>query len=197
MNKNEPAIQAGQMDCISLEIGPHDFITCEEAVVICQEPGFRMKSVAGDKAGKTGVVDKAVQYCRLHMPGAAGAKKSFFNVEAGRRKLVLAAPYPCKISSIDLDPNGGTVLCQKKILAVFFQGYLPGGCRVADKCCRTSLQGAGHLMSRISGCGKAYLKTSGSFVERTLQAGEVLRVAVCSIAALQSTLYSISISIKR
>jgi uncharacterized protein (AIM24 family) len=42
-------------------------------------------------------------------------------------------------------------------------------------------------MSQMSGCGKAYLITTGGFVERMLKAGEVLRVSVRSIAAIQST----------
>lgn len=174
------------MDFISLEIAPNDFITCEVGVVISLEPGFRMKSVADDKAEKTGLIDKAVKYCKQHMLGASDARKSFFNIETSRRQLVLAAPYPCKISSVDLDQYGGTVLCQKESLLFsskeISQVDVELQINAAEHPCKTS-----YLMSKIRGCGKAYLKTTGGFVERMLEAGEVLRVNVCSIAAIQST----------
>lgn len=186
MNQNEPSIRAGQMDCIFVEICPNDFITCEAGVVIFLDSGFIVKSIPVDNASKTGFFDSAVKYCQRHMSGASEARQSFFNIESGRRKLVLAAPYPCKISSIDLDQYGGAVLCQKESLMFsskeISQMDVELQINAAEHPCKTSF-----LMSKISGCGMAYLKTTGDFVERVLETGEILRVNLCSVAAIQST----------
>ena len=46
----------------------------------------------------------------------------------------------------------------------------------------------GHAMIKISGRGRAYLKTAEGLLERSLETGEVLSVNILSIAALQSTI---------
>ena len=112
MKDIDPSIHVGQIDCISLEIGPNDFLTCEAGIVIFLDSGFTMKSMLVDNARRAGFVDSVVKYCKLLVSGDFGAKQSFFNIESCRRKLVMVAPYPCKIGSIDLDQYGGNVISQ-------------------------------------------------------------------------------------
>jgi uncharacterized protein (TIGR00266 family) len=111
---------------------------------------------------------------------------SFTNNGREKRRAAFAAPYPGKIIPLDLTALGGTFLCQK-------DSYLCSASGIDIEIAFTKRLGAGifggegFILQRLKGDGLAFVHAGGTIIERTLAAGETLRVDTGCLVAFAPT----------
>ena len=110
----------------------------------------------------------------------------FLNRGASKRKVAFGAPYPGKIKPFHLDQLGGEMICQKD---AFLCAALGTKVDIAlNKKIGTGLFGGeGFIMQRLNGDGWAFIHAGGTLHERTLAAGETLRIDTGCVVAYQPT----------
>ncbi|MBI3117647.1 MAG: AIM24 family protein, partial [Candidatus Hydrogenedentes bacterium] len=107
---------------------------------------------------------------------------SFLNNGSGKGRLAFAAPYPGKIIPLDLSKEGGVFMCQK-------DAFLCAAAGVEIEIAFTKKIGAGlfggegFILQRLRGDGLAFIHAGGTIIEKTLAAGETLRVDTGCLAA--------------
>jgi uncharacterized protein (AIM24 family) len=106
----------------------------------------------------------------------------------GNRKRVAAfgAPYPGKIQPIHLAEIGGEILCQKDSFLCAAKG-VSLGIAFNKRFGAGLFGGEGFIMQRLTGDGWCFVHAGGTLEERTLAAGETLRVDTGCLVALQPT----------
>ena len=107
----------------------------------------------------------------------------FQNMGSRKRKLAFAAPYPGKILAIHLGELGGELVAQKDSFLC-----APKGCSIGIAFTRRFgaglFGGEGFILERLQGDGLAFVHAGGTLEERTLAAGETLRVDTGCIVAM-------------
>jgi uncharacterized protein (AIM24 family) len=111
---------------------------------------------------------------------------SFLHTGSGKSHVAFAAPYPGKIIPIDLSAHGGQFIMQKDAFLCAANGI---DIEVAfTKRLGTGLFGGeGFILQRLRGDGLAFCAVGGTVVEKTLAAGESLRVDTGCIAGMDTT----------
>ena len=109
----------------------------------------------------------------------------------GKGHVAFAAPYPGKIIPLELGEIGGEFICQKDAFLCAAKGI---DIEIAfTKNLGTGFFGGeGFILQRLKGNGKAFIHAGGTIVQKTLQAGETLRVDTgCLVGMTPSINYDI------
>src|SRR3954467_13220632 len=110
----------------------------------------------------------------------------FQNQGGGKRKVAFGAPYPGKIIALRLADLGGELIMQKDSFLCAAKGVSIG--IAFQKRLGTGLFGGeGFIMQRLTGDGLVFVHAGGTLYERTLSAGESLRVDTGCIVGFQPT----------
>ena len=108
----------------------------------------------------------------------------FHNKGTGKRRAAFAAPYPGKIVAIHLAQIGGELIAQKDSFLVAAKG-VSIGIAFTKRFGAGLFGGEGFILERLKGDGWAFVHAGGTLEERTLAAGETLRVDTGCIVAMQ------------
>ena len=110
----------------------------------------------------------------------------FTNQGAGKKRVAFGAPYPGKIIPVDLKQVNGRLICQKDSFLCAAKGVSVG--IAFNKKIGTGLFGGeGFIMQKLEGDGMVFVHAGGTIGERTLKAGETLRVDTGCIVAFEQT----------
>jgi uncharacterized protein (TIGR00266 family) len=147
------------------------------------EDGIRMDAIIGDgSAQQSGLLGKLIGAGKRLITGESLFTTVYSNEGQGKRRVAFAAPYTGKIIPFDLKKHGGTIICQKDAflcaakgvsLGIAFQRRLGAG----------FFGGEGFIMEKLEGDGMAFAHSGGTVIERTLAAGETLRVDTGCVVA--------------
>jgi uncharacterized protein (AIM24 family) len=115
----------------------------------------------------------------------------FANQGQGKKAVAFGAPYPGKIIAIRLPEVGGELIAQKDSFLAAAKGVAIG--IAFQKRFGVGLFGGeGFIMQRLTGDGMVFCHAGGTIHERTLSAGETLRVDTgCLVAFQPSVQYDI------
>jgi uncharacterized protein (AIM24 family) len=109
---------------------------------------------------------------------------TFLNTGRDRQRVAFSSHFPGKIKPVDLQDWGGVVIAQKDSFLC-----APKGTQVdiafTKRIGAGFFGGEGFILQRISGDGVAVLHASGALWEKTLAAGETLRVDTGCIVAME------------
>jgi uncharacterized protein (TIGR00266 family) len=108
----------------------------------------------------------------------------FYNKHSRKRKVAFGAPYPGKIIAIHLTEIGGELIAQKDSFLAAAKG-VSVGIAFQRKLGVGLFGGEGFIMQRLQGDGWAFVHAGGTLHERTLAAGETIRVDTGCIVAMQ------------
>jgi len=115
----------------------------------------------------------------------------FANTGAGRQKVAFASPYPGGIIPIDLRQHGGRLICQKDSFLCAAKG-VSVGIAFQRKLGVGLFGGEGFILQKLEGDGMAFIHAGGAIVERTLEAGQTMRLDTgCLVAFEQQVRYDI------
>src|SRR5438445_10235428 len=108
----------------------------------------------------------------------------FQNQGAGKKRVAFGAPYPGKIIPVRLPEIGGELLAQKDSFLCAAKG-VSIGIAFTKRFGAGLFGGEGFILERLQGDGWCFVHAGGTLEERTLAAGEMLRVDTGCIVAMQ------------
>jgi uncharacterized protein (TIGR00266 family) len=186
-------IFGNEMQYVEVTLDPGEMVVAEPGAMMYMTSGIKMETMFGDpsKQQQGGFLGKIVTAGKRALTGESLFVTTFSNVATGREKIAFAAPFPGKIVGLDISALGGEMICQKHSflcaargvsINVAFQKKLGVGL----------FGGEGFIMQRLTGAGIALVHAGGTLMQRTLAAGETLRLDTgCLVALSPSVNYDI------
>ncbi len=183
MHEIDYFIHGDDMQFVEIELDPGEAAIGEAGSMMYMEDGIRMDAIIGDgSAQQSGLFGKLIGAGKRLITGESLFTTVYSNEGQGKRRVAFAAPYTGKIIPFDLRKHGGTIICQKDAflcaakgvsLGIAFQRRLGAG----------FFGGEGFIMEKLEGDGMAFAHSGGTVIERTLAAGETLRVDTGCVVA--------------
>jgi uncharacterized protein (TIGR00266 family) len=181
-------IGGSEMQYVEVTLDPGEACVAEAGAFFYMEPEIEMETLFGDgsQAGGSGFLGKLMQAGKRVLTGESLFITVFTNRGSGRRRVSFAAPYPGKVVPFDLRGMGGRVFCQKDAFLCAARG-VSIGIAFQKKLGAGLFGGEGFILQKLEGDGLAFVHACGSIVERTLAAGETLRVDTGCLVAFEQT----------
>ena len=187
MHEVDYDILGDDMQYVKIVLDPGEAAVAEAGGMMYVEDGIAMQTIFGDGSQAAGGVwDKLVGAGKRLLVGESLFMTVFSNQANIRRAVAFAAPYPGKIQPVHLSDIGGELIAQKDSFLAAAKGV---GIGIAfNKRFGAGLFGGeGFIMERLQGDGWAFLHAGGMLEQRTLAAGEMLRVDTGCLVALEPT----------
>lgn len=177
-------IFGNEMQYVEVELDPGEAAVGEAGAMMYMQAGIEMDTVFGDGSQQGGLFGKLMGAGKRLLTGETLFTTVFQNVASGKQRVAFAAPYPGKIVPIDLSALGGSLLCQKDSFLCAAKG-VSLGIAFQQKLGVGLFGGEGFIMQKLDGDGLAFVHAGGTLMERTLSAGETLRVDTGCVVAYQ------------
>ena len=186
-------IHGEEMQFVQIELDPQETVVAEAGAFMMMDDGIEMATIFGDGSttGGSGVLGKLMGGAKRLLTGESLFMTAFTHTGSGKATVSFASPYPGSIIPLDLSHHGGKVVCQKDAFLCAAKG-VSVGVEFSRKLGRGLFGGEGFIMQKLEGDGMAFCHAGGFVQERTLQAGETLRVDTgCLVAYSQGVHYDI------
>lgn len=180
-------IFGSEMQYVEVELDPGEAAVGEAGTMMYMQDGVQMDTIFGDGSQQqSGLMGKLLGAGKRLLTGESLFTTIFHNEGSAKRRVAFAAPYPGKIIPVHLSEIGGTLICQKDSFLCAAKG-VSLGIAFQKKLGVGLFGGEGFIMQRLEGDGWAFVHAGGTLLERTLQAGETLRVDTGCVVAFQPT----------
>ncbi len=194
MHEVDYQILGDDMQFVKVELDPQEAVVAEAGAMMYIEEGVQMDTIFGDGSQQTGGFMGALMGAgKRLLTGESLFMTVFHNESSGKRRVAFAAPYPGKIQALHLAELGGELICQKDSFLCAAKG-VSIGIAFTRRFGAGLFGGEGFIMQRLQGDGWAFVHAGGTLEEKTLAAGETLRVDTGCLVALQpSVAYDIQL----
>lgn len=173
------------MQYVEVTLDPQETVISEAGSMFYTSPQIKMETVFGDPSQQNqGFWGKMMSAGKRVLTGESLFMTTFTNVGLQRKAVAFAAPYPGKIVPMHLDQLGGELICQKDSLLAGAKG-IQISIAFQKKIGVALFGGEGFIMQRLTGDGIALIHAGGCLVEKTLAAGEMLKLDTGCLVALQ------------
>ena len=173
------------MQYVEIELDPGEAAIGEAGMMMYMQDGIDMDTVFGDgSAAQSGLLGKLVGAGKRLLTGESLFTTVYLNQAAGKRRVAFAAPYPGKIIPVNLAQIGGSLICQKDAFLCAAKG-VSLGIALQQRLGVGFFGGEGFILQKLEGDGMVFFHAGGTIAEKTLAAGETLRVDTGCVAALQ------------
>src|SRR6476619_5831238 len=170
---------------VEIELDPQEAVVAEAGGMMYMEDGIEMETIFGDGSQQTsGFLGSLMSAGKRLLTGESLFMTVFQNRAQGKKHVAFGAPYPGKIIPVHLAQIGGELLAQKDSFLVAAKG-VSIGIAFTKRFGAGLFGGEGFILERLQGDGWAFIHAGGMLEERTLAAGEVLRVDTGCIVAFQ------------
>jgi len=180
------------MQYVEVELDPNETAVAESGSFMFMDDGIQMQTIFGDgSAQQGGILGKLMSAGKRVLTGESLFMTAFTNVGQGKKRVSFASPYPGKIIALDLMEMGGRIICQKDAFLCAAKGVTVG--IALQRRLGTGLFGGeGFIMQKLEGDGYAFMHAGGHVFERSLAAGELLKVDTgCIVAYTQQIEFDI------
>jgi uncharacterized protein (TIGR00266 family) len=183
-----------EMQYVEIELDPQETAIAESGSFMMMDDGIQMATIFGDGSqgqGGGGLLGKLLGAGKRLLVGESLFMTAFTNVGMGKKRVSFASPYPGKIIPLDLQQLGGKVIAQKDAFLCAAKG-VSIGIDFQRKLGTGIFGGEGFIMERLEGDGMAFVHAGGHVFERTLAAGELIKIDTgCLVALTQHVNYDI------
>jgi uncharacterized protein (TIGR00266 family) len=185
MHEIDYKVFGDDMQYVEVELDPNEATVAEAGGMMYMDDGIEMETVFGDGSAQQGGFMGALMGAgKRLLTGESLFMTVFLNRSPQRRKIAFGAPYPGKIIPVHLSEIGGELIAQKDSFLAAAKG-VSVGIAFNRKIGTGLFGGEGFIMQRLQGDGWAFMHAGGTIHERTLQAGELIRVDTGCIVAFQ------------
>jgi uncharacterized protein (TIGR00266 family) len=186
MHEIDHQIFGDDMQFVEVELDPNEATVAEAGGMMYMDDGIEMETIFGDGSTQqqSGIVGALLGAGKRLLTGESLFMTVFLNRSAQKRKVAFGAPYPGKIIAIHLAEIGGELIAQKDSFLAAAKG-VSIGIAFQRKLGVGLFGGEGFIMERLQGDGWAFIHAGGTLQERTLGAGEIIRVDTGCIVAFQ------------
>jgi uncharacterized protein (TIGR00266 family) len=186
MHEIEYKIFGDDMQFVEVDLDPNEATVAEAGAMMYMDDGIEMETIFGDgsKSQDTGLMGMLMGAGKRLLTGESLFMTVFLNRSGQKKRVAFGAPYPGKIVPVHLAEIGGELIAQKDsflaaakgvALSIAFQRKFGVGL----------FGGEGFIMQRLQGDGWAFVHAGGTLQERTLGAGETIRVDTGCIVGFQ------------
>ncbi len=172
------------MQAVEIELDPGEAVRAEVGAMLYMEDGIQMQTSMGQEGGSFG--SKLFAGLKRIVTGESFFITSYINTGQGKQHVAFAAPYPGKIVPLDLKALGGEFLCQKDGFLCAAKG-VDIDVAFTKKIGTGLFGGEGFILQRLKGDGLAFIHAGGTIIQRSLAAGESLRVDTGCLVAFAPT----------
>src|SRR5437870_4282343 len=187
MHEVDYEIVGDDLQFVKIELDPGEAVVGEAGAMMYIEDGIQMQTIFGDGSQQQqqgGLMGALLGAGKRLLIGESLFMTVFQNQGTGKRKAAFAAPYPGKIVAIHLAQLGGELIAQKDSFLVAAKG-VSLGIAFTKRFGAGLFGGEGFILERLQGDGWAFVHAGGTLEEKTLAAGEALRVDTGCLVALQ------------
>ncbi len=185
MNEIEYTIFGDDMQFVEVELDPNEATVAEAGGMMYMDDGIDMETIFGDGSPQQGGFMGALMGAgKRLLTGESLFMTVFLNRSSQKRKIAFGAPYPGKIIAIHLAEIGGEFIAQKDSFLAAAKG-VSIGIAFQRKLGVGLFGGEGVIMQRLQGDGWVFVHAGGTLQERTLAAGELIRVDTGCIVGMQ------------
>ena len=185
MHEVDYEILGDDMQFVKIELDPGEAAIGEAGAMMYMEDGIEVQTIFGDGTQpQGGVMASLLGAGKRLLVGESLFMTVFHNQGTAKRRVAFAAPYPGKIIAIHLAQIGGELIAQKDSFLVAAKG-VSIGIAFTKRFGAGLFGGEGFILERLQGDGWAFVNAGGTLEERTLAAGEMLRVDTGCIVAMQ------------
>ena len=166
-----------EMQYVEIELDPNETAIAEPGAFMMMDDGIAMETMFGDGSQQqnNSILSKFLNAGKRMLVGENLFMTAFTNVSVGKKHVSFASPYPGKIIPLDLQQLGNRVICQKDAFLCAAKGVAIG-IEFQRKLGTGLFGGEGFIMEKLEGDGLAFLHASGYVQEKTLQAGELIKI---------------------
>lgn len=188
MHEIEYEILGDDMQFVKIELDPQEAVVGEAGSMMYLEDQIQMQTIFGDGSQSQGggFMGALLGAGKRLLTGESLFMTVFQNQGTQKRKVAFAAPYPGKIIALHLSELGGSLLAQKDSFLCAAKG-VSLGIAFTRKFGAGLFGGEGFILQKLDGDGWAFVHAGGTLEERTLNAGETLRVDTGCIVAMTPT----------
>ncbi len=181
----EYTIHGYDMQFVEIELDPQEAVVAEAGGMLYMDSSIEMDTIFGDgSSGNQGFLGKLLGAGKRILTRESLFMTQFLNRGMGKEKVAFGAPYPGRIVPVHLAQLGGELIAQKDSFLCAAKGVTVG--IAFNMRLKTGFFGGeGFIMQRLNGDGWVFLHAGGAILERTLQAGETLKVDTGCIVAYQ------------
>ena len=194
MHEVDYKVLGDDLQFVEIALDPGEAVVAEAGAMMYIEDGIALQTIFGDGSPQQGGFMSALMSAGKRLLTGESLFMTVFHNESGQKRIAaFAAPYPGKIQALHLAELGGELICQKDSFLCAAKGVSIG--IAFNKRFGVGLFGGeGFIMQRLTGDGWAFVNAGGTLEERTLAAGETLRVDTGCLVALQpSVTYDIQL----
>ena len=186
MHEIEYKIFGDDMQFVEVELDPNEATVAEAGGMMYMEDGVDMETIFGDgsQQQQSGFLGALMGAGKRLLTGESLFMTVFLNKSTQKKKVAFGAPYPGKIVPIHLAELGGELIAQKDSFLAAAKG-VSVGIAFQRKLGVGLFGGEGFIMQRLQGDGWAFVHAGGTLHERTLAAGEMIRVDTGCIVGFQ------------
>jgi uncharacterized protein (TIGR00266 family) len=185
MHEIEYRIFGDDMQYVEVELDPNEATVAEAGGMMYMDDGVEMETIFGDGTSQQGGFLGALMGAgKRVLTGESLFMTVFLNRSGTRRRVAFAAPHPGKIVPIHLSEVGGELIAQKDSFLAAAKG-VSIGIAFQRRLGVGLFGGEGLIMQRLQGDGWAFVHAGGTLHERTLAAGELIRVDTGCLVAFQ------------
>jgi uncharacterized protein (TIGR00266 family) len=187
MHEVDYQIHGDDMQFVEVELDPEEAAVAEAGGMMYMDDGIQMETIFGDGSQKSsggGFVGALLGAGKRLITGESLFMTVFINKGSGKKKVAFGAPYPGKIIAVALGDVGGELIAQKDSFLAAAKG-VSIGIAFQKKFGVGLFGGEGFIMQRLQGDGLCFIHAGGTLLERTLAAGEKIRVDTGCIVAFQ------------
>ena len=165
------------MQLVEIELDPGEGVRAEVGGMMYMEDGIEMQTSTGGGL---------FQGFKRMLTGESFFITTFLNSGSGKSHVAFGAPYPGKIIPLELEQLGGTFMCQKDSFLCAARG-IEIEVAFTKKLGAGLFGGEGFILQRLQGSGRVFIHAGGTIIQKTLRAGERLRVDTGCIVGFAPT----------
>ena len=185
MHEIDYKIFGDDMQYVEVELDPNEATVAEAGGMMYMDDGVEMETIFGDgSAQQSGFLGALMGAGKRLLTGESLFMTVFLNKSSQKKRVAFGAPYPGKIIPIHLADIGGEFITQKDSFLAAAKG-VSIGIAFQRKLGVGLFGGEGFIMQRLLGDGWAFVHAGGTLLERTLAAGELIRVDTGCIVGFQ------------
>ena len=173
------------LQAVIVTLDPGETVIAEAGAMMFMEQGIEMNTTLDPNRQGGGMLGKLFSGAKRVLSGDTFFVTTFANATNMRRRVAFSSHFPGKIQAVDLMEWGGVIIAQKDSFLCAPRGTLVD-IAFTRRIGAGFFGGEGFILQRISGDGVAVLHASGALWEKTLAAGETLRVDTGCIVAMES-----------
>jgi uncharacterized protein (TIGR00266 family) len=185
MHEVDFEIFGDDMQFVEVKLDPQEAAVAEAGAMMYMDDGIEMETIFGDGSERhSGLIGALLGAGKRLITGESLFMTVFVNQSAGKRRAAFGAPYPGKVVPISLPDVGGELVAQKDSFLCAAKG-VSIGIAFQKRIGAGLFGGEGFIMQRLEGDGLAFVHAGGTLAERTLAAGETIRVDTGCIVGFQ------------